>query len=160
PRVGGQRLDIAALPFRVDGVEGEGGLPRAGQPGDHHQLIAGDLEVDGLEIVLAGPPDDDAVVGHAPRSYPGRPPRVSGRRPEWKRWRPQLRFASDDFGEVRSQARDVPPSLDDLIRPRQQRRGNLQAEGLAVLRLRTSLNGVGCSMGRSPGLAPFRILST
>ena len=31
---------------------------------------------------------------------------------------------------------------------------------LAVLRLRTSSNVMGRSMGRSPGLAPFRILST
>jgi len=31
---------------------------------------------------------------------------------------------------------------------------------LAVLRLMTRSNFVGCSMGRSPGLAPFRILST
>jgi hypothetical protein len=31
---------------------------------------------------------------------------------------------------------------------------------LAVLRLRTSSNFVGCSTGRSAGLAPFRILST
>ncbi len=31
---------------------------------------------------------------------------------------------------------------------------------LAVLRLITSSNLVGCSTGRSPGLAPFRILST
>jgi hypothetical protein len=30
----------------------------------------------------------------------------------------------------------------------------------AVLRLMTSSNVVGCSMGRSAGLAPFRILST
>jgi hypothetical protein len=31
---------------------------------------------------------------------------------------------------------------------------------LAVLRLMTSSNFVGCSIGRSPGFAPFRILST
>ena len=31
---------------------------------------------------------------------------------------------------------------------------------LAVLRLTTNSNFVGCSIGRSPGLAPFRILST
>ena len=31
---------------------------------------------------------------------------------------------------------------------------------LAVLRLMTSSNLVGCSMGRSAGFAPFRILST
>ena len=43
------------------------------------------------------------------------------------------------------------PSTDcGIVRPR----------ALAVLRLITSSNFVGCSTGRSPGLAPFRILST
>ena len=36
-----------------------------------------------------------------------------------------------------------------MVRPR----------ALAVLRLMTSSNFVGCSMGRSPALAPLRILS-
>src|SRR5436309_836985 len=38
--------------------------------------------------------------------------------------------------------------------------GMVRPRALAVLRLITSLNSVGCSMGRSAGLAPFRILST
>jgi hypothetical protein len=36
----------------------------------------------------------------------------------------------------------------------------VRASALAVLRLITSSNLFGCSMGRSPGLAPLRILST
>jgi hypothetical protein len=40
------------------------------------------------------------------------------------------------------------------------RRGTVSPSALAVLRLITSSNLVGCSTGRSPGLAPFRILST
>ena len=38
--------------------------------------------------------------------------------------------------------------------------GIARPRALAVLRLMTSSNLVGCSMGRSAGLAPFRILST
>src|SRR5262249_9150378 len=38
--------------------------------------------------------------------------------------------------------------------------GIVSPRALAVLRLITSSNLVGCSTGRSPGLAPFRILST
>ena len=49
---------------------------------------------------------------------------------------------------ITSSARDK--SDGEIVRPR----------ALAVLRLITSSNLVGCSMGRSAGLAPFRILST
>src|SRR5262249_36874726 len=38
--------------------------------------------------------------------------------------------------------------------------GVVRLRVLAVLRLMTSLNLVACSTGRSPGLAPFRILAT
>src|SRR5262249_38719473 len=39
-------------------------------------------------------------------------------------------------------------------------RGMVTPSAFAVFRLMTSSNFVGCSNGRSPGLAPFRILST
>src|SRR5437899_1099734 len=38
--------------------------------------------------------------------------------------------------------------------------GIVRPRAFAVLRLTTSSNFVGCSTGRSPGLAPFKILST
>jgi hypothetical protein len=38
--------------------------------------------------------------------------------------------------------------------------GIVSPSALAVLRLRTSLNFVGCSTGRSAGFAPLSILST
>src|SRR6266700_1027107 len=38
--------------------------------------------------------------------------------------------------------------------------GIVRPSALAVLRLMTSSNFMGCSTGRSPGLAPLRILST
>jgi hypothetical protein len=78
--VGGEALDVAALPFGEDGVEGEGALAGAGEPGQHDQLVAGDVDVDVLEVVLAGAADADRVVlGHPP--FPlGRSPsrRVAG----------------------------------------------------------------------------------
>jgi hypothetical protein len=60
-RVGGQRLDVAALPLGVDRVEGETRLARAGEPGDHDQRVAGQLDVDVLEVVLTGTGDGDSL---------------------------------------------------------------------------------------------------
>ena len=58
-RVGRERLDVAALALRVDGVEGEARLARAGQPGYDNQGVAGQPQVQVLEVVLPGPRDDD-----------------------------------------------------------------------------------------------------
>ena len=63
--VGRQRLDVAALALGVDGVEGEGALARAGDAGDHDELVAGDRDVYVLEVVLAGTPDDDVLQRHS-----------------------------------------------------------------------------------------------
>ena len=41
-RVGRERLDVAALPLGVDGVERERGLARAREAGDDHELVARD----------------------------------------------------------------------------------------------------------------------
>ena len=65
PRVGGQRLDVAALAFGVDRVEGERRLARARQAGDDDQLVARDVDVDVLEVVDAGAAYRDPVVRHA-----------------------------------------------------------------------------------------------
>jgi hypothetical protein len=59
--IGRQRLDIAALALGVDGVEGERGLARPGQAREHDQGVAGQVQVDVLEVVLACAPDDEAV---------------------------------------------------------------------------------------------------
>ena len=61
PRIGGQRLHVAALPFREDRVEGERRLPRSRDPRDHHQAIAGDVAGDVAEVVLAGASDPEKV---------------------------------------------------------------------------------------------------
>src|SRR3546814_5401594 len=47
------------LPLGIDCVEGERRLAGAGQPGDHHQLVAGQGDVDILQIVLARAADRD-----------------------------------------------------------------------------------------------------
>ena len=71
-RVGGQRLDVAALALGVDRVEGERGLPGAGQAGDDHQRVARQLEGDVLQVVLTGAGDDDRVGWrHRHRCYTG-----------------------------------------------------------------------------------------
>ena len=62
PGVGGQRLDVAALALGEDRVEGQARLARAGQPGEHDHRVAGQVEVDVLEVVLAGTSDNQAVV--------------------------------------------------------------------------------------------------
>jgi hypothetical protein len=64
PGVRRQRLDVAALAFGIDRVEGERRFTGAREPGDHDELVARDLEVDVLEVVLAGAADDDPITGH------------------------------------------------------------------------------------------------
>jgi hypothetical protein len=58
-RVRRQRLDVAALPFGVERVEGERALARAGQPGDDDQPMARQVEIDVLEVVRARTADAD-----------------------------------------------------------------------------------------------------
>jgi len=58
-----QALHVPPLALRVDGVEREGRLARTGNPRDHGERVAGDLDVDVLEIVLAGTLDEDTVPG-------------------------------------------------------------------------------------------------
>ena len=62
PRVGAQRLDVAALALGVDRVEGERGLARSRQPRDDHERVARERERDVLEVVLARAGDDDRVA--------------------------------------------------------------------------------------------------
>jgi len=52
-RVGAQALDVAALALGVQGVEGEAGFARTRQPGDHHQRVFRDVEVDVFQVVRA-----------------------------------------------------------------------------------------------------------
>src|SRR5205085_8971850 len=57
-RIGGERLDVAALALGVDGVERERALAGSGQAGDDDERIAGKREGNVPEVVLARPRDD------------------------------------------------------------------------------------------------------
>ena len=63
--VGRQRLDVPTLALGEDGVEGEARLARPRQPGEDHQGVAGQVDRDVAEVVLARSSDDQAVVGAA-----------------------------------------------------------------------------------------------
>ena len=63
-RVRRQRLHVAPLPFGVDGVEGERRLPGPRQPGDDHQPVARQVDVDIFQVVDAGTAHRDPVVCH------------------------------------------------------------------------------------------------
>src|SRR5262249_1325054 len=53
PRVRRERLDVAPLALGVERIEYERGLARAGDAGDHYQLVRRQLEREILQIVLA-----------------------------------------------------------------------------------------------------------
>ena len=53
PRIGGQRLDVAALPLGVDRVERERGFPRAGEPRHDDEFVARNFDIDILEVMGA-----------------------------------------------------------------------------------------------------------
>ena len=61
--IGRQRFNIAAASFGVQHVKGQGRFTRAGHAGDDHQPVAGNVNTDVLEIVLAGTPDADCFHG-------------------------------------------------------------------------------------------------
>ena len=65
-RVGGEQLDVAPLAFGVDRVEGKRGLAGAGKPGDDDQAVAGQVERDVLQIVLARAAYGDAAAHGLP----------------------------------------------------------------------------------------------
>jgi hypothetical protein len=48
-----QRLDVPPLALGEDGVEGQAGLARAGQPGEHDQAVPRQVEIDATQVVLA-----------------------------------------------------------------------------------------------------------
>ena len=76
-RVGRQRLDVAPLPFRIQRVERQRRLARARQTGDDHQLVAGDVDVDFLEVVHARAAHRDPIVRHGLLRGPGEKPNRS-----------------------------------------------------------------------------------
>jgi hypothetical protein len=61
-----QRLDVTALALGVDGVERQGRLARARQPGEDDQLLPGQLDADVAQVVLTGTPDHQRISHGAP----------------------------------------------------------------------------------------------
>ena len=61
PGVRRQRLDVAPLALGVDRVERERRLARARQPGEHDEAVARELYRDVLEVVLAGPANNEGA---------------------------------------------------------------------------------------------------
>jgi hypothetical protein len=59
PGIGRERFDIAPLALGVERIEGQGRLARAGQTGDHRQLVVRQIEADILQIVGAGAANAD-----------------------------------------------------------------------------------------------------
>src|SRR5690606_9249289 len=64
PSVRAERLDVSALALGVDRIEGQAALARSRYTGDDDELVAGDLDVDVLEVVLARTAHDDSVERH------------------------------------------------------------------------------------------------
>jgi len=61
PRVGGEGLHIAPLTLRIEGVKGQGTLAAAGEPGQYHEFVPGDLQIDPLEVVFPRAADRNAI---------------------------------------------------------------------------------------------------
>ena len=57
-----EALHVTPLALGEDRVEGEGALTTAAHAGEHHQAVAGDGEINVLEVVLAGAPHPDHVL--------------------------------------------------------------------------------------------------
>ena len=66
-RVGRQRLDVAALTFRVDRIECQRRLPRSADARHNRQPPRRERHVDVLQVVGAGTPDDDGTKARAGR---------------------------------------------------------------------------------------------
>ena len=61
--IGRKRLNVAALPLGIYGVESQRALPRPGDTGDDHQFVPGDDYVYVFEVVLSGTLDKYGI-GH------------------------------------------------------------------------------------------------
>ena len=62
PRIGGQRLDVAALSLGEDGVEGQGRLARSRQPGEDNQRVLRQVEGDIAQIVFPSTGDSESIL--------------------------------------------------------------------------------------------------
>ena len=65
-RVCGQRLDVTALAFSVDRVEGKRRFAGTGDPGDDGQSVVLNLKINVLEVMNPGPANHNAICRHLP----------------------------------------------------------------------------------------------
>ncbi len=63
--IGAERFDVAALPLRIDGVEGEARLAAAGEAGDHRERVAGMSIETSLRLCSRAPRTEMWVRGMA-----------------------------------------------------------------------------------------------
>jgi hypothetical protein len=63
PDVGRKRLDVAALAFCVECVEGERGFSGTGWAGDDGEFSERDPEVESLQVMLAATAENDGGLG-------------------------------------------------------------------------------------------------
>ena len=61
-RIGGKRLDVAALALGVEGVESQAGFPGARGAGEDHEFVSRDANVDAAKVVGARTAHDDFIV--------------------------------------------------------------------------------------------------
>ena len=61
PRIGAQALDVTALALGIQRVKRQAGFARARQPGDHHQLVAWQVQVNVFQVVGACATDMDVL---------------------------------------------------------------------------------------------------
>ena len=73
-RVGGKRLNVAALALCVNGVESERGFSRAGKTGDDREAVPGDFDADVFQVVLARAPDYQFGEAHESETLPPQEP--------------------------------------------------------------------------------------
>ncbi len=66
PRIGGQRFHVPSLAFGVDRIEGERRLARPAHAGDDDQLAERQRDVDILQVVRAGPSNDEISGFNSP----------------------------------------------------------------------------------------------
>ena len=64
PGVGTHAFGITPLPFGVQGIKSKGTLPGTGQTGNHSKAVAGNIRVHVFQVMGAGTPNTDPIVGH------------------------------------------------------------------------------------------------
>jgi hypothetical protein len=62
--IAGERLHVAPLAFRVEGVERQGAFPRPAHAREHDEPVAGQIQADVAEVMFPCAADDDVRVIH------------------------------------------------------------------------------------------------